>query len=230
MAVPSANGPRRVLYSYWQSSCSWRVRIGLHWKGLPYEYRPVNLAKGEDSEPHYWKLNPAGVPTLVDEADNEGTKIVATQSLAILEYLEERYPEAPSLLPPRNVTGARVAVRGLAHFIASGIQPLQNLGTVAKVGRDFGDERRKQWTHDVIHDGAAALEAQLAQHAGMCSFGDSFTMADAVLVPQAYAARIRGVDLSVFPTIARVLKHVEPHESVVATHPDRMPDAVVVRR
>jgi maleylacetoacetate isomerase len=208
---------KRVLLNYWRSSCSWRVRMALHAKGLEYEYKPVNLLKGEDCAPDYWQMNPSGVPTLLDDGNT------VTQSLAILEYLEERYPQNP-LLP--RAFADRATVRSIALLIASGIQPLQNLGVAQKIAKNYGDEHKMPWLKEVISEGMAGLEAVLSKHAGKCCFGDEFTIADATLIPQAYAARRFGVDLSVYPTVSRVLAHIEALDVAKATHPDNMPDAV----
>jgi maleylacetoacetate isomerase/maleylpyruvate isomerase len=207
----------RVLLNYWRSSCSWRVRMVMAHKGLEYEYKAVNLLKGEDCTPDYWKMNPAGVPTLVDGGHT------ITQSLAIIEYLEERYPQNPIL--PRAFE-QRAAVRAVSHLIASGIQPLQNLGVQQKIGAQFGNDAKAKWAKDVIEEGFEGLEEALKRSAGLCCVGDSFTMADTCLVPQVFAARRFGADLSKFPTIARVAAHLDTLAAVADTHPDKMPDAV----
>jgi maleylacetoacetate isomerase len=208
----------RVLLNYWRSSCSWRVRMVLAHKQLDYEYKAVNLLKGEDCTPEYWSINPAGVPTLID-----GDHTI-TQSLAIIEYLEERYPQGPIL--PRAFE-ERAAVRAVAHLIATGIQPLQNLGVQQKIGSDFGADKKTKWAKDVIEEGMAGLEEVLKRCAGSCCVGSSFTMADACLVPQVFAARRFGADMEKFPTIARVSAHLDTLAIVKDTHPDKMPDAVL---
>jgi maleylacetoacetate isomerase len=216
MAAP--NKEHRVLLNYWRSSSAWRVRIALALKGLEYEYKAVNLLKGEDTAPEYYRINPSGVPTLID---GDGAKPL-TQSLAIVEYLEERYPAKPLL--PRDFI-ERADVRAVANFIAC-LQPLQNLGTQQLVGAQFGDAAKGPWAKAVIQEGMEGLEVLLSRSAGIYCVGDTFTMADCFLAPQAYACRRFGVDLAQFPTISRVLAAVEAHEAVVASHPDRMPDAV----
>jgi maleylacetoacetate isomerase len=208
---------QRVLMNYWRSSCSWRVRMVLALKELDYEYKPINLLKGEDCAPEYWNTNPGGVPTLVDGG------LTLTQSLAIIEYLEERYPQHPVL--PRAFD-ERANVRAVANYIASAIQPLQNLGVQQKIGEKFGAEAKAAWAKDVIEEGFAGLEELLKRHAGTHSVGNTFTLADACLVPQLYAARRFNADLSKFPTIQRVGAFVEQLPVVLATHPDKMPDAV----
>merc|ERR1712146_575031 len=130
-----------------------------------------------------------------------------------MEYLDERYPSNPIL--PRSFE-ERADVRAIAHLIASGIQPLQNLGVQQKVGGQFGDEAKKKWAKDVIEEGFAGLEAVLQRTAGKCCFGDTFTMADACLVPQAYAADRFGANLAQFPTVHKVVEHLRSLEVVKA--------------
>lgn len=207
----------RTLFNYWRSSSSWRVRIALAFKGLEYEYRAVNLLKGEDLTPEYTKINPSGVPTLVDE----DSKAPLTESIAIMEYLEERYPAHP-LLP--SDLHARAAVRAIAMHIAC-MQPLQNLGTQQLVAQQFGEAAKGPWTKAVLLQGMEGLETLLARSAGTFCVGDRFSFADCCLAPQAYACRRFGVDVAQFPTVSKVLQAVEAHEAVVASHPDRMPDA-----
>ena len=121
---------------------------------------------------------------------------------------------------------AKTVMTELANFIASGIQPLQNLAIGQKVGSKFGEEAKKQWLIEVIEEGMTGLEHMLVKYAGTHCFGDSFTLADACLIPQAYAARRFGVDLAKYPTISKVLAHIEQLDISKATHPDQMPDAV----
>ena len=186
-------------------------------KGLEWEYVPVNLLKAEDCEMEYYSKNPSGVPTLIDDGVTIG------QSLAIMEFLEEKYPQAPML--PKDLAD-RAAVRSIALFIASGIQPLANLGTMQKVGKRFGDDQKAGWNVDVITEGMQGLEKLLEKYAGTCCFGDAYTMADACLVPNCYAAKRFGVDIAQFPVTARVLAHLETIDFVQKTHPDNQPDAV----
>jgi maleylacetoacetate isomerase len=207
----------RVLFSYWRSSCSYRVRIVLNFKGLEYVYKPVHLLKGEDLSPEYFNMNPAGVPTLLDGGNT------FTQSLAIIEYLEERYPEK-SILP--RAFEQRAHARAIANEIAC-LQPLVNLGTQQKIGKLAGDEAKAKWAKDAIDEGLEAIEILIAQTAGKFCVGDQFTIADACLVPQLYTTkRFSSFDPAKFPTIAKVLQNLEELPFVSAAHPDRMPDAV----
>ncbi|CAG5126849.1 unnamed protein product, partial [Candidula unifasciata] len=165
-----------VLYSYFRSSASWRVRIALAIKGVKYEYRAVSLVKGEQFSDEYKKLNPMGqIPTLLIDGH------CLTQSLPIIEYLEEKYPE-PALLPKDSF--GRAQVRALAEIVNSGIQPLQNLRIIKQVG-----EGQSEWARHHIEFGFKALEAMMANTAGVYSYGDQVTMADVCLVPQVFGAK-----------------------------------------
>jgi maleylacetoacetate isomerase len=207
----------RTLLNYWRSSCSWRVRLALAHKKLDYEYKAINLLKGEDSAPEYYAMNPAGVPTLIDDGQ------VFVQSLAIMEFLEEKYPDHPLL--PRSFH-QRSLVRAVCLQIVSGVQPLQNLGVLNRIGGTFGDAAKTQWAKDVIDEGMQGFEELLKRTAGRYCVGDEFTMADCCLIPQGYACRRFGVDPSKYPTVGRVLANLETLDIYHATHPDRMPDAV----
>ncbi len=176
------------LYNYWRSSASWRVRIGLHWKALPFEYVAVNLA-GEQNEPAHLARNAIGqVPVL--ELD-EGPIRYLGQSLAILEYLEETHPEPP-LLPRAPILRARA--RQLAELINSGIQPMQNPRLLNLIKRDHGGDERAL-ARGYIERGLQAFVALLPETAGRFCVGDAVSFADVCLVPQLNAARRFGVTL-----------------------------------
>jgi maleylpyruvate isomerase len=207
------------LFAFWRSSASWRVRIGLAYKGISYEYEPVNLVRdgGEQHSDQYRAVNPmAQVPTL--ELD-DGRRL--SQSLAILEYLEETHP-TPPLLPRDPYLRARV--RQLAEVVNSGIQPLQNTSTQKRIKELGADE--KVWTHHFIDKGLRGLEASAASTAGRYLVGDAVTLADVMLVPQMYHARRFGVDLGALPLLTRVEAACMELESFQIAHADRQPDAV----
>jgi maleylpyruvate isomerase len=206
------------LYGYWRSSASWRVRLGLALKGLPYDQVPVHLVEGggQQHSEAYRQRNPMRqVPTL--ELD-DGASL--QQSVAILEYLEETWP-TPPLLPARPLDRARV--RALVEVVNSGIQPLQNLSVLREVKALGGDPDR--WASQAIERGLGALEALAAPRAGAFLFGDQPTLADCVLTPQLYGARRFGVDLSALPTLLRAEASLARLPGVAATHPDQQPDA-----
>lgn len=209
------------LYSYWRSSASWRVRIGLNYKGLAYDYVPVNLVRegGEQHKPEYHALNPMEqVPAL--ELDDGR---LLSQSLAILEYLEETVAQPP-LLPRDPYLRARC--RQLAELVNAGIQPLQNTGPQQRLKALGVDE--VAWSRHFIAQGLTALAATAEPTAGKFLVGDAVTLADVCLVPQLYNARRFGVDLTQ-PSLA-LLGRVEAACLELAAfqlaQPDRQPDAV----
>ncbi len=180
------------LYNYFRSSASFRVRIALALKDLPYAYVPVHLVKGEHTQPHYQALAPAGlVPTLV--LDNQEA---LSQSLAIIEYLDEVHPQ-PALLPSDAIGRARV--RALAQSIACEIHPLNNLRVLKYLVKELKlDEQAKStWYRHWVRTGLEAFERELAQlPAGTYCYGDTPTLADCCLVPQIFNGRRFDVDFS----------------------------------
>ncbi len=221
--------PSYTLYSYFRSSASWRVRIGLALKGLPYRYRPVHLLRdgGEQFSDAYRALNPMSeLPCLVvhGDADPEGPpEAVLAQSIAILEYLDEVHP-SPPLLPSSAADRARV--RQLVESVNSSIQPLQNLKVLKHLHAAFGADKdaTQAWGRHWIAQGFGGLEALLARTAGRHAFGDSVTLADVVLVPQVFNARRFGVELAPFPTIQRVEAAAMALPAFQAATPDHQPD------
>jgi maleylacetoacetate isomerase len=194
--------PHLELYTYWRSSSSYRVRIALGFKKLAWTPRFVNLLEGEQKAAGYKETSPMGyVPTLVVD----GKPFV--ESVAILELIEELAPE-PALLPRTNPED-RACVRALVQIINAGTQPLQNLSILERVAPAEEKERRKEWLQHFIGRGLAAFEALARRFEderggkGPFAFGESFTMADVFLVPQVYAARRFGIDLSAMPIVER---------------------------
>lgn len=209
------------LYSYWRSSCSWRVRIALNFKGIPHEVVPVHLVRSEQDLPGHLARNPMGqVPVL------ETPHGFLSQSLAILEYLEEVHP-TPALLP--REPWARAQVRALAEAVNSGIQPIQNLAVTRHVGATFGGDAA-EWNRHWIGRGLDRLEAQVAGTAGRFSHGDSVTYADVCLVPQLYNARRFACDTSRWPTLLRVEAACVALPAFQAAHPDQQVDAEGVQK
>ena len=215
------------LHNYWRSSASYRVRIGLGLKGLAYEYVVVDIlrggadGRGGQHGDDYRAHNPmAQVPTL-QISEDDGRELYLVQSLPILEYVDERWP-SPRLLPADRE--ARAQARALAEIVNAGIQPLQNLTTMRKVKALGADEQA--WTREFIAAGMAALDAQTALSAGRFSVGDAPTIADCALVPQLYAARRFGVDVSAWPRLVAIDAACNELPAFAAAHPDRQPDAV----
>jgi maleylacetoacetate isomerase len=207
-----------ILYSYFRSSASWRVRIALAYKKIDYEYRAVNLIKdgGEQKQAAYMALNPSGlVPALVIDGHTLG------QSVAILEYLEESRPE-PRLLPTDLFQ--RAVVRQMVQIIAADTQPVQNLRVLNHVEKIGGN--KQEWAQHYIALNFTALETLLLRHAGRCCVGDQLSMADVCLVPQLANANRFGVDLSKFPTITRIGASLAERPEFKAAHPDNQPDKV----
>lgn len=208
------------LYNYFRSSASYRVRIALELKGLPYEYVAVHLRRGEQSQNEFGRINPAGlVPALTDGGS------ILTQSTAIIEYLEERHP-VPPLLPPDPLDRARV--RALAQTVACEIHPLNNLRVLQYLGREFSlneDDTRK-WYHHWLGLGFAAFEAMLANdpRTGRFCHRDQPTMADLYLVPQIYNAERFRFDLSAYPVTTRIAAECRKLEPFQRAEPERQPD------
>lgn len=203
-----------ILYSYFRSSCSWRVRIALVLKKIEYEYRAVDLLKesgGEHFSEDFKKLNPRHeVPVFVDRGN------VLTHSVPIIEYLEETRP-TPPLLP--SDPAQRAKVRGIAESIVSGIQPLQNLSVLLRVGDD-----KLEWGKYWIERGFTALEEQLKDTSGTCCFGDSVTLADLCLVPQILNANRFGVDVANYPILSRINEFLCNQHAFQISHPFKQPD------
>jgi maleylpyruvate isomerase len=213
-----------ALHSYWRSSCSWRVRIGLHLKGLAFEYRPVNLLDGEQYREAHRGRNPMSqVPVL--EVEDEGRVRHLAQSMAILEWLDERFP-APPLLPADAFGRARV--RSLAEHVNAGIQPFQNSAPQRWLAsRREGLE--KEYVRHFLTIGLIALEAAVKDGAGRHCHGDAPTLADLFLVPQMAGARRHGLDVAAFPTLLRVEAACAGIEAFRRAAPENQPDAPAAR-
>ena len=208
------------LYTYFRSSAAFRVRIALNLKGLPYEPVFVHLAKGEHRAAAYAKVNPqALLPTL--ELD-DGTRL--TQSLAIIEYLDEKHPAKP--LIPKDMLG-KARVRSLSYLIASEIHPLNNLRTLQHLKRALGqnEEQINSWYRHWIADGLAKLEAELTSSRGRFCHGDAPTMADCCLVPQIFNAKRYNSDLAPYPTTLRLFENCMKLEAFDRAQPSKQPDA-----
>ena len=204
------------LYNYFRSSASWRVRIGLALKGLDYGYECVHLQKNEQFGEAFSAQQVSHlVPALVLD---DGTWL--SQSLAILEYLDETHPEPP-LLPQGAV--ARAQVRALAQDIACDIHPINNLRVLRHLKSGLGHEQPQidGWYRHWVAEGLAALEEMARPRAGAYLFGDSPTIADVCLVPQLYNARRFSVPISDYPTLRRADETASACAAFAAAHPDR---------
>lgn len=208
-------------FGYFRSSSAYRCRIAFNIKGIEPETAFVHLRKGEQHSPDYLRRNPLGlVPTL--ELDRR----TLAQSLAIVEWLEEMFPEPPLL--PRNPLD-RAYVRALSLTIACEIHPLQNLRVLDHLKTEFGQDQEglDAWCQKWIRTGLEAYEGMLAQSglAGAFSFGDEATLADICLIPQVFSAQRFKVDISDLEVIQRITANAERHPAFSAAHPAKQPDA-----
>ncbi|QIR14880.1 maleylacetoacetate isomerase [Shewanella aestuarii] len=213
------------LYGYWRSSAAYRVRIALNLKQLPAEQVSVHLVNngGEQHSDAFHQLNPQHlVPALVDSED--GAEFSLTQSLAIIEYLDEKYPQ-PSVLPEQIKDKA--IVRAMAQSIACEIHPLDNLRVLQYLVKEMGvDENQKMaWYHHWIHLGFSALESQLVQYSGRYCFGDNVTLADICLIPQIYNAKRFNVALDKYPNISRIWDNCHQLSAFINAAPEQQADA-----
>ncbi|KAG7328300.1 hypothetical protein KOW79_008244 [Hemibagrus wyckioides] len=202
-----------VLHGYFRSSCSWRVRIAFALKGIEYDQVPVNLVKdgGQQLTDQYKTVNPMQqVPAVTIDG------ITLSQSLAIIQYIDETRPRPP--LIPADLQ-QRAQVRMISDLIASGIQPLQNLYVLQKVG-----EEKLQWAQHFINKGFKALESILKQTSGTYCVGNEISMADICLVPQVYNAERYKVDLDQYPTIKQINQTLMELEAFKVSHPSCQPD------
>ncbi|XP_059482275.1 probable maleylacetoacetate isomerase 2 [Neocloeon triangulifer] len=211
-----------TLYSYWRSSATWRVRLALNLKGIEYDVKTLDILKkegGENLTEEYKAISPRQfVPALVI---NEETTLI--ESMAILEYLEESYPQA-KLLPSDLITRAKI--RGICSLIVSGIQPLQNVGILKSVG----EEKKIEWARTWITKGFQAVEKVLESTSGKYCVGDEITLADCCLIPQTFNARGYLVDMTQFPNIVRIDNELKDHPAFKAAHPFSQPDCPDVDR
>lgn len=209
------------LYTFWLSSAAYRVRIALNLKGLEAQHHVVRLRKGDQAQPDYRNLNPQElIPTLVD-AD-----LTLTQSLAIIEYLDETHPDPPFL--PGGARD-RAVVRSYALNIACEIHPLNNLRVLLYLEREMGQGKGEvdTWYRHWLEKGLKALEDSVTAsgRAGKCLFGDTPTLADICLVPQLYNARRYGCDLSACPTLTRVDEYCTALDAFARAAPEAQPEA-----
>jgi maleylacetoacetate isomerase len=214
----TAEVPKVTLYSYFRSSCAWRVRLGLLLKGIPYEYKAINILKGEQFTEEFTKLNPL---QLVPVLEIDDVKLV--DSIAILQYLEEKFPDRRPLLPKDLVQ--RAHIHQAVYLISANIQPAQNLRILTAIEAKLGSKERLKWAQDIIEKGFTALEQILEKTAGKYCFGDTVTLADVVLIPQVATANRFQVDMALYPTIQRIVEALYELPEVEASMPANQPDA-----
>jgi maleylacetoacetate isomerase/maleylpyruvate isomerase len=215
------------LHNYFRSSASYRVRIALALKGLTYEYVPVHLIKNEQLAPGYRDLAPAQlVPALTLDASGDAPVATLTQSLAIIEYLDETHPEPPLL--PKDALG-RARVRALALDIACEIHPLDNLRVLRYLQREMGvaDEAKDKWYRHWVETGLEVVERQLVDQpaGGRFCHGDTPGLADCVLVPQIFNAQRMNCRVNHVPTVMRVFDACMAEPAFASAQPSACPDA-----
>ena len=207
------------LHGYFRSSASYRVRIALNLKGLRVDHLPHHLRKGEQCAPAYVAINPQG---LVPTVEND-TGAILTQSLAIIEWLDETYP-SPPLLPTDPLRRAKA--RAFSQVLACDTHPVQNLKVLARL-RELGlpEEQVTGWAGWANREGLAACEKLIANEPGPFCFGDAPSMADLCLVPQLANARRFGVDVSAFPRLLQAEAAAKALKAFADAAPDKQPDA-----
>ena len=208
-----------TLHGYWRSTTAYRVRIALALKGVAYAQVTHDLRKGKQRNAEYRALNPQGlVPALATDDS------VLTQSPAILEWIEQTYPDPPLL--PADANG-RAIVRAMAATIACDIHPVNNLRILNALRTEFGADEAavNRWIARWIGDGFAALEMLIARHGDGFAFGATPTIADCHLVPQVYSAERFTVDLSPYPHLKAAVDNARALPGFAAAHPERQPDA-----
>jgi maleylacetoacetate isomerase/maleylpyruvate isomerase len=207
------------LFSYFRSSASYRVRIALALKGLDYDYRSVHLVKNEQFNESYAAVSASRLVPLLRDGD-----AVVTQSLAIIEYLEETHPEPPLL--PRDAIG-RARVRTLSLDIACEIHPLDNLRVLRYLVHTLkvSEDDKNRWYRHWVETGLEVVERQLAVQPSTWSHGETPTMADCVLVPQIFNAQRLACRLDHVPNVMRVFETCMKHSAFVDTQPSACPDA-----
>ena len=208
------------LYSYFRSSAAYGLRIALELKGLDYDYVAVNLVKSEQKEHRYRSLNPIGlVPAL--QLDSEE---VLTQSVAILEWLEEQHPN-PALLPNDKIDRAKV--RAIVNVIACDIHPICNLSVTNHLSSQFGADQNAivNWYRRWMSRGFEAIEALVASRSGAFCMGDSVSLADVCLIPQLYNAKRFGIELGPYPKLAAINTHCMTLEAFQRAAPEQQPDS-----
>ncbi len=209
------------LYSYFRSSASYRVRIALALKGIAHDAQYVNLPQAEHQTDQYRAVNAQGLLPALEDAGH-----VLIQSLAIIEYLDERFPQPPLL--PRDAVD-RAYVRGLSQIVACEIHPLNNLRTLKYIRKTYGldEEGVNRWYRHWIADGFGMLERYLGRErrSGKYCAGDAVTMADCCLVPQVFNAQRYHCDLQPYPTVTRIFDRCMTLDAFTTTQPAQQPDA-----
>ena len=212
------------LLGYWRSSATYRVRIALNLKQIPYEYEPIHLLKdgGGQHKDEYLSLNPSHlVPTMIDEEED----LILNQSLAIIEYIDDRFDDALKLLPSDIL--AKTKVRALSYDLACVTQPLANLRVLQYLTNDLKQEDnvKAEWAKHWTEKGIAVVERKLKNTAGKYCFGFDVTMADVCLVPQVYNAIRFGIDLEQYPLVKKIHENCSELQAFIDALPENQIDA-----
>ncbi|KAI3680214.1 hypothetical protein L2E82_50599 [Cichorium intybus] len=218
MTSNDEDSPNKLqLYSFFMSSCSFRVRIALNLKGLDYEYKAINLFKNEQQSPEFLKVNPMGhVPALMDG------DILLSDSYAIILYLEEKYPKHPLL--PQDLAKKAINYQA-ANIVCSSIQPLLSLPVMNYIGENVGPEAKLSWVQKQAGKGFTALEKLLKDHAGKYATGDEIYLADVFLAPQVIGLSQRfNFDMSEFPLLSRLSEEYKYVKAIQDAMPEKQPD------
>nr|QVK45625.1 glutathione S transferase [Brachionus paranguensis] len=206
-----------VLWNFFRSSASWRVRIALALKGIDYEYRAVNMYIDEQLSEDFTKLNTKQeIPIL----EIDGLRL--TQSLPIIEYIDETRPHEPRIVP--QDPAKRCKARAIAEIINSGVQPYQNTNALKRLVSEIGEEKKNEWLQHYLTKGFRAIEAALAESSGKYCVGDELTIADLCLVPQVYSAHRFNVSLKDFPNVLRINAELEKLPAFHKSHAHRQID------
>jgi len=210
-----------ILYDYWRSSAAYRVRIALKLKHIPYESRPVNLLQSEQLSEEYRTLNPMQAVPMLDTGTHK-----LTQSIAIMEWLEENYP-SPVLLP--STPEARAKARAMSLLVATDIHPLNNQRVLKYLTGPLkqSEETKQNWYAHWIRQGLTALEAFAKESAGIYCIGDHVRMADVCLIPQLYNARRFHCPLDDYPTLVRIEATCNQLPAFIGAIPEKQVDAVI---
>lgn len=217
----------RTLYGYWRSSAAYRVRIALNYKQLTVRHIPVHLVKdgGEQHQQDYIKLNPQHLVPSFQDDDFQNGKLVLTQSMAIIEYLDEKY--LTNQLLPKNIEN-RAIIRSMAQSIACDLHPLNNLRVLKYLASELGitEDGRDNWYQHWITLGFDAFETMLATHSGQYCFKDEFSLADICLIPQVYNAQRFNIPMENYHNINRVMDNCLQLDCVLQAQPESQNDAI----
>lgn len=223
-----------ILYSYWRASCPWRVRLALNLKEIPHKIQPINLLKKEHQSEDYLKINKFGRLPCLEFTETKfknkekigSTKRYIAESTAIIDFLEEVFPNKFPLLPQgKDQLLDKIKIKSLAYHVACNIHPLQNLNVLNKVESQGQD--KIEWAKFFIKSGLTSLEQELKETKGKYCYGNEITLADIYLYPQLYFFKRNNVSLEEFPIISEIQKNLKEHPAFIKAEPENQIDAVI---